>query len=1244
MSVPNNAIQEMLSFVVPRVQAHHAKWQHQQTEFHRPFLLALSGLQGSGKSTYASQLALALEHEHHFRVIVCSLDDFYHDHDTLVKIKNQNRDNGLLQVRGQPGTHDEALGQGDRVPEEDWKVFVPSVDNVLDIVIFEGWCMGFKSLEKMNSSKNGKIINDNLRRYNTTFMNPANFDSLIHLDTEELANVYRWRVEQEHNLWKVKGTGMTDASVIQFVQDYMPAYELYLEELQRKPFIPRGSETASNNCVVKTARRECKNEHNHRNKLPSSSQSSIPLPSDEEPCQSHLSKAKAAYSEILNNFGCICKVLLSLNLESCCALESGTVRRKSLDKDGFLTGIRKASSGGSSVKSVGGASCAEKLYCSPRRTKKTGSDIGINSAAKARPRSDVKTSPKQIKEGSDCCVEETSFNDQAPALDCGKGCCSEPDVGQAVTSRSISSCGKGSCSKPAVDPVSIAAPLDDCKKGCCSEPTSTPPDKESTLDRCCPTEVQAGKHTILGVEEANGRKIVCQDLLNPAGKPLVTREACCSKTISGGNKCSQDIEILPYTSKTSADQVDLEKGVLQVEHLIISVQGMTFYREMTGFTCSKMTLSGHELDLIVEDPTIFIGDKELPYGISGIVVHDTRTIRVTYHPEVLGARDLMGNPFFELAKLAPMTAPPLITSGRAHLRLMLFKTLVSIVLTIPVLIMAWAELPPREIAYGAASLVLATIVQVYIAGPWYSSAFKALFFSHLIEVDFLVVLSTSIAYIYSIIAYARLAYEKPLSTGSFFETSTLLVTLVMVGRLVTSLARQRAVESISIESLQPSTAILIDSNSDSLNEIDARLLQYGDVFVVSPDSSVATDGTVISGISDVDESMITGEATLVAKQPGSPVVAGSTNHSGTLKAKSSKARFQDMADRVAAYFVPIILVLTVIVFVVRVGVGKGILDYSTTTACINAMTYAISALIVSCPCAIGLAVPMVLVIAGGVAAKNGVIFNSAETIERARNISHVVFDKTGTLTQGLLAVERETYPTGEGITLGPMILGLTSSSKHPVSSAIAAHLKLTVTKADELKEITSIVGCGIEATWGEEKIRAGNPYWLVYGLKDRLRPDATAVINELRRRNIEISIISGDNEESVKKYRLQKNIVMFCGDGTNDAVALAQASIGVHINGSTGIAQNAADAVLIRPALSGVIVLIDLSKTFYRRVVFNFTWSFVYNTFAILLAAGAFPNARIPPQYAGLGEIVSVLPVIAIGVQLRWASFTNFKV
>jgi Cu2+-exporting ATPase len=228
-------------------------------------------------------------------------------------------------------------------------------------------------------------------------------------------------------------------------------------------------------------------------------------------------------------------------------------------------------------------------------------------------------------------------------------------------------------------------------------------------------------------------------------------------------------------------------------------------------------------------------------------------------------------------------------------------------------------------------------------------------------------------------------------------------------------------------------------------------------------------------------------------------------------------------------------------------------------------------------------------------------------------------------------------------------------------------------------------------------IRAGNPYWLgmqglpsvnriisralttfcvtfngrlvaVFGLQDELRPDAIETINELRKRSIDISLISGDNDPSVKALATYLGIppqntrsrctpgekqayvkstllapnstVLFCGDGTNDAVALAQASIGLHINEGTDVAQSAADAILMRPSLKGILTLIDLSKAFWRRVVFNFVWSFVYNLFAILLAAGAFAGkARIPPQYAGLGELVSVLPVIGVAVALRWKKF-----
>lgn len=842
----------------------------------------------------------------------------------------------------------------------------------------------------------------------------------------------------------------------------------------------------------------------------------------------------------------------------------------------------------------------------------------------------------------------------------------------------------------------------------------------------------------------------------------------CSSSLQIHEERMNELQTSIFSQGAKNEEFDLENGVSQAEHVVLSVQGMTcigcekkLYRsldsistisniktslllaqaefdlkgsstsietvktikiieKMTGFTCTRMIQSGHELDLIVGGLASDFLTKDLPVGVSGIAVLGMDTIRVTYHPKLVGARDLVLDPFFQLAKLAPVADRPLIASGRAHVLLMLFKTIVSIILTIPVLIMAWAPLPEHDVLYGAVSLALATIVQVYVAGPWYMSAFTTLFFSRLIEIDLLVVLSTTTAYMYSIVAYFFLTSEKPLSTGSFFETSTLLVTLIMVGRLVTGFARQQAVELISIESLQSSTAILIDPKTHQEQEIDARLLQYQDIFKVLPDMSIATDGTVMAGTSEVDESMVTGEATLLLKSPGSPVIAGSVNHTGTLtirltslpgentikviglmvdEAKSSKGRIQGIADRVATYFIPTILVVTILVFIIWVAVGKVMRGYNATTTCINAMTYAISAVIVSCPCAIGLAVPMVLVVAGGVAAKHGVIFKTAEIIEMARKVSHVIFDKTGTLTQGSLTVEAEIFLARPGEILAPMILGITSSSKHPVSVAIASHLKSSGVQPDEVKDVVTIIGSGIEATWKGSVIRAGNPGWLgvegspnvketllhgvsmfcvsvneelvaVYGLKDLLRPDAIQVINELKKRSIIISIVSGDNEESVKSVARVLNVpeshlrfgcspvekqayvkemlapptsvVLFCGDGTNDAVALAEASIGMHIGGGTDIAQGAADSVLVRPVLGGIIVLMDLSRAFFRRVIFNFTWAFIYNTFAILLAAGAFPNARIPPEFAGLGEIVSVVPVIAVGMHLKWAKFDKF--
>jgi Cu2+-exporting ATPase len=737
---------------------------------------------------------------------------------------------------------------------------------------------------------------------------------------------------------------------------------------------------------------------------------------------------------------------------------------------------------------------------------------------------------------------------------------------------------------------------------------------------------------------------------------------------------------------------------------------------MTGFTCTKVVHVGEELELIVDGNAQDYVDH-WPLTVTDLTIINKSRIRISYCPKVIGARDLLSDAFFEHTKLAPPSPPPLIASGRAYLWKSFYMTIFSTLCTMPVLVLAWARLPRHDILYGAISMTLATIVQVVVAGPFYASAIKTLIFSRMIEMDLLIVLSTTTAYVYSIVAYAYLAVGKPLVTAEFFETSTLLVTLIMVGRTVSAFARQRAVESITIESLQANTAILVDPESLEEREIDVRLLQYYDVFKVLPDMSVVTDGVIVLGESDVDESMITGETTLIRKRPGNTVVAGSVNHSGTLKiqvthlpyentiktikvmvdeAKSSKPKVQELADRVAGYFVPAILGITLVVFVVWFAVGKAVRQQSTTTSCIAAMTYAISVLIVSCPCAIGLAVPMVVVIAGGVGARHGLIFKTAETIDNGRKVSHVIFDKTGTLTQGKLYVVAEEFVNGPSSFELSLILGLTTNSTHPVAIAVASHLRSSGIQPSIVDHIVSIPGKGIEAKWKAYAVRAGNPYWLnvqdshlvrkilstrstifcvtvdgkliaVYGLQDSLRPDAIPTINELRKRSIEVSLISGDNDSTVQSVASQlgippsnvrarctpaqkreyvksqleppKSIVLFCGDGTNDAPSLAQASIGVHMNEGTEVAAGAADAVIMRPSLQGILTLMDLSRAFHRRVVFNFAWSFGYNLFAVLLAAGGFPRTRIPPQYAGLGEIVSVVPVIAIAMGLKWKKF-----
>ncbi|OQD60058.1 hypothetical protein PENPOL_c029G07965 [Penicillium polonicum] len=972
-------------------------------------------------------------------------------------------------------------------------------------------------------------------------------------------------------------------------------------------------------------------------------------------CDRHHRSVREQYAAKLTALGCICRALLALGKESCCEPQ----KRSSLGKGRCSERPLKQSLSRGSVESrhASGTSTSR----SPRRSTE---HVGKYKVARG--------------------IENSA----------SEGCSSKSCCKPNITTSSVNFTDP--CA-PEADELKVKSADGSYADICCtSKRPAFPKDKKSGAFSITPDlEGQT-----IGVEHV---------VLSISGMTCTGCETKLNRTLA----TVTGVKNLRTSLVLSRAEFDLDLNLSTVEFI------MKHLERTTEFKCETITSNGSTMDIIVSGDPFSIVNQAWPEGVSDISLVEDCTVRVCFDPEVVGARDLIEKHWSETAKLAPICADPALAAGSKHVRHSGLMTLLSAVLTIPVLVMAWAPIPEREIAYSSASLALATVIQVVIAGPFYPKALKALLFSRVIEMDLLIVLSTSAAYIFSVVSFGFLIAGKPLSTDQFFETSTLLVTLIMFGRYIATLARQKAVESISIRSLQAQTALLIGkSNSSEAKEIDVRLLQYGDTFKVLPDMRIPTDGSVTLGSSEVNESMLTGESRPVEKHPKSRVIAGTINGSGSLivkltrlpgdnaintiaamvdEAKLSKPKIQELADKVASYFVPVIVGLTIVTFVVWVVVGIAMQGKTGSEATVQAVTYAITVLIVSCPCAIGLAVPMVVVICSGIAAERGVIFKSAHAIEVAHKASHVVLDKTGTLTQGKLGVAVEHY-LGNGESSLSLLLGLVGDSKHPVSVAVGNHLSHKGIVATTVPDVKSLTGRGVEAKLGSQTLQAGNSRWLelsthplvqpvlsqgytvfcfaidgvllaVFGLEDSLRADATHVVNTLQRRGVSVHVVSGDDEGAVQSVatKLQipegnvharsspvdkqvyiKNllsncsdgkvpIVVFCGDGTNDAVALAQATIGVHMNEGSDVAQSAADIVLMRPDLSGLLTMMDASKVSVRRIKFNFVWSFVYNTFAVLLAAGAFVNARIPPQYAGLGELISVLPVIIAALLLRWS-------
>jgi Cu+-exporting ATPase len=574
---------------------------------------------------------------------------------------------------------------------------------------------------------------------------------------------------------------------------------------------------------------------------------------------------------------------------------------------------------------------------------------------------------------------------------------------------------------------------------------------------------------------------------------------------------------------------------------------------------------------------------------------------------------------------------------------------------------------------------LATPVQFWAGLRFYRGTWGALR-HRTADMNTLIAVGTSAAYFYSMIAvlFPGLLAAGGLEPHLYFDTSAMIIALILLGRFLEARARGQTSEAIKkLIGLQPKTALVIRDGKEM--GIPAEDVQVGDVIQVRPGERVPVDGIIRQGYSTIDESMITGESIPVDKKVGDEVISASINKTGSFQfeatkvgkdttlariirlveeAQGSKAPIQRLADVIASYFVPIVIGIAVITFIVWYLVGP-----------VPALTYAflnfVAVLIIACPCALGLATPTAVIVGMGRGAEHGILIRSAEALERSHQINVVLLDKTGTLTLGEPEV---TDIVATASSSQEEVLRLAASaehgSEHPLGEAIVRAVSEKKLEVSLVSDFNAIPGHGVEALVAGKKLLLGNLKLIkdrglslngleaeaerlwekgktvmflgvdsqvvgIIALADTLKPNAREALEEIHRMGIEAVMLTGDNRrtaeaiarevgidrvlaevlpehkaQEVKRLQEEGKVVAMVGDGINDAPALAQADVGIAIGTGTDVAMETGDITLISGDLGGIVTAISLSKRTMKTIKQNLFWAFAYNTALIPVAAG----------------------------------------